>query len=530
MTTRTTARQRILHVTAGSFGSAMNDAIMADAGEVVRTVSSDKILAHMGIIFSVPDLVTPRTFLEVSEEDRAYNLSKPAESIDYFVSHSWRTSCLEKANAMAIFLHTRLAILTTLSTLFVLSKTIGHRFSLTGTMCMTKTHMDWLMDCLWAGSIPIITGSVTILFVRFGQYLPCMSVDCFLDKACIHQGNHKLKLQAVQCLDIMLLYSHRMLVLWAPDYFDRLWCVYELATFMKLHPNASSRLNILPTWMPTFITLSFLSMTCTMTLVGITSTGPFLAWGIKVAGPLWGYALVHKLAVLAPLTLMGFACYWKVSQHMLMMKQLRSFQVEKAMCAEPSDKVFILSVIDVMWSSSHESHDGKENFEHYIRTKLPEQLEDVIGMRACIPYYVTMVAYLPMISVHFMFGMLCDQHMVKAWGYSSAYSDPQDRFAAFFSGWLLYCVMNFCFCNPSANVLAQVVCARAMDARWRPCACAALTIVTYAIVLCTLIDLIVVFVMLDPTGADVRTRRFGLFAVLGAITYTCWHLPKRMVQ
>ena len=508
----------------------MNDAIIADAREVVRAVPSDRILANIGNIFKVTDLVTPRIFEQIAEEDRAYNFSKPANSIDYFISHSWRTSGLEKGNAIAVFLHVRFAVLVALTTLGIVSAVIGHRFRLSDTLCQSKTSIDWLNDCLWAGSIPVLTGLVTMLFVRFGQHLLSTSVDCFLDKACIHQGNLALKQPALQCLDIMLLYSRRMLVLWAPDYFDRLWCIYELATFMKLHPDAASRVDFIPTWMTTFVSVTFTVMVFSMPLIGLMSTGPLLRLGMEVAGPYWGYALVHNLVCLVPITMMGLACYQKVSQHMLMMRQMRNFKLDQAMCQDLSDKVFILNVIDLMWSSSRESHDGKDNFERYVREKLPVQLEAAIGMRSIVPYRIVMIAYLPLVCGHSMFGVLCDQHMVAGWGYSSAYMSPHSRSFAFFSGWMLYCLLNCCFCNPTSSTLAQLVCACTMDRKWRPWVCAALTIVTYGISLNFFIDVIVAFVMLEPSGANWRMRWIGLSVIMGAMTCACWNLPKRLVQ
>ena len=34
------------------------------------------------------------------------------------------------------------------------------------------------------------------------------------------------------------------------DPYNRLWCVYELATFLKIHPDGPSRIDFMPNWLP----------------------------------------------------------------------------------------------------------------------------------------------------------------------------------------------------------------------------------------------------------------------------------------
>lgn len=515
--------------------SALDHAIMADAKPIIRTVASDKILENLGDILTDTSLLHANAVAEngpthelIADCEHEYNLSRPAPDIPFFISHSWRTGRLQKANAIAIFLHARVAVLITLLTLATLSAIVGYRFSLSDTLCQPKTTMAWLYDCFWAGAVPVITGLVFAFVVQFGYHLPGMKAYFFLDKVCIHQGDTASKQRVIESLDILLLYSRRMLVLWAPDYFDRLWCIYELATFMKLHPDGAARVDFIPTWMPTFISLMNLMLAFTMPILALTSTGPILGWGMDVAGPYWGYVLVHDLACILPMALGASICYLKVSQHTLMMRQMSNFRLGEAMCQEPSDKAFILGLIELMWSSSPDSQDGQQNFERHVREKLPVQLEKAMGARAIFPYHVTLIAFLPLLGVHSMFSLMCDQHMVRSWGFTSAFPDPNSRYAAFCFGWAMYAVLNFCCCNPSTTVFSQLACAYAVDSKWKPSVCAAVAVCTYVVSLCTLIDLIVAFVMWDPANWFTRPVAFGL--AMGVMTFTCWNLPKRMVR
>ena len=66
----------------------------------------------------------------------------------------------------------------------------------------------------------------------------------FLDKLCIHQTDLDLKAAGIKNLGGFLDNSSSMLVLWGEDYFDRLWCNYELAVYIHLH--GSSAVEMMP--------------------------------------------------------------------------------------------------------------------------------------------------------------------------------------------------------------------------------------------------------------------------------------------
>ncbi len=55
----------------------------------------------------------------------------------------------------------------------------------------------------------------------------------FLDKICVSQSSNNLKAQAILSLAGMLRRSDRMLILWDPTWTERLWCLFELAAFLK---------------------------------------------------------------------------------------------------------------------------------------------------------------------------------------------------------------------------------------------------------------------------------------------------------
>lgn len=97
------------------------------------------------------------------------------------------------------------------------------------------------LDLVWQpeinlgfGSIEFPTASVSgILVTTLVMILWRPSERIFLDKICVSQSSNNLKAQAILSLAGMLRRSDRMLILWDPTWTERLWCLFELAAFLK---------------------------------------------------------------------------------------------------------------------------------------------------------------------------------------------------------------------------------------------------------------------------------------------------------
>ena len=92
--------------------------------------------------------------------------------------------------------------------------------------------------CLSAGCLAYL---LTMLFWRPRQLV-------FVDRVCISQVNRELQAQGTLSLGAILKCSDTMLVLWDPTWARRLWCVYELAAFIRSRsPGEKPRVIIRPT-------------------------------------------------------------------------------------------------------------------------------------------------------------------------------------------------------------------------------------------------------------------------------------------
>merc|ERR1712216_356742 len=62
-----------------------------------------------------------------------------------------------------------------------------------------------------------------------------MQYACWVDKACIPQDDLELKIRCIMRIEGFLCLSEGLIVLVSWNYFQRLWCIYEIACFLVAH-------------------------------------------------------------------------------------------------------------------------------------------------------------------------------------------------------------------------------------------------------------------------------------------------------
>ncbi|CAE7387258.1 unnamed protein product [Symbiodinium microadriaticum] len=107
--------------------------------------------------------------------------------------------------------------------------------------------------------LPMLEPDRTYVFgpwgICIGMLIACLVItfreprdQVFVDVLCIHQTDWRLKLEGVLNICAFLKNSDSMLVLWDPSYVERLWCVFELAAFLKSRESGrATKLFIRPT-------------------------------------------------------------------------------------------------------------------------------------------------------------------------------------------------------------------------------------------------------------------------------------------
>ena len=139
---------------------------------------------------------------------------------DAFISHDWQTSHWLKYGSLLLLFNVKAAAVATL---------------LFSTAAGLLIQYKVLPQTGWAISIGYL---VFVIFLFFWQDIRDLFLRprlAFLDKLTIPQEDQRAKETCILGLAGFLKHSKKLVILWSESYIDRVWCVYEFATFMRIH-------------------------------------------------------------------------------------------------------------------------------------------------------------------------------------------------------------------------------------------------------------------------------------------------------
>lgn len=181
----------------------------------------------------------------VSGKTDSYLSSKPVDKLDDFISHDWGTNRWQKFLGLCVVYNGRAAIIISCAAGIVASVAESHH-----------TFVRLRQDTVDIGGIThelpryfaalFVSPVAFLLSFLFWQHVRQKWV--FVDKLCICQTDEALKADGIRALAGFLKNSSRLLVMWSPRYFGRLWCIYEVATWIYLGKigEAGSSIKLVP--------------------------------------------------------------------------------------------------------------------------------------------------------------------------------------------------------------------------------------------------------------------------------------------
>ena len=222
------------------------------------------LVADMSILNPEVLRVTPayKAFQTCAEAFRPNNhrelhrRSRRTEEITRFWSHSWHGSRWQKVLTLLTLYNGLPSILLGTFAAFVMMRLFALGF-LPGFRRLSWTSLEW---STWS----LVTG-LGVSISSFVLWKP--QEDVFFDRICISEDSD-LKAEAIFSLAEMLNKSKHMLVLWDLSWSDRLWCLFELAAFLKCKPEDRQQvLMIRPTFVGPVSIASFLTASAAMLAV-----------------------------------------------------------------------------------------------------------------------------------------------------------------------------------------------------------------------------------------------------------------------
>ncbi|CAK9051077.1 unnamed protein product [Durusdinium trenchii] len=320
--------------------------------------------------------------LRRNEARSYYHLSEPKAKIPQFVSHSWHGGSWKKIAMLLVMKNGPAAVLTGSFFAFVMV-TLSSLGMLPGYERRPVTEMDrTYVFAPWGSCTGMLVATVVLILGRPRGLV-------FLDKICIHQTDKSLTLQGIINIGAFLKNSQSMLVLWDVTYVERLWCMFELAAFLKSCEGGRVKLDIKPTILGPMTILCFVCM-FVLLLVQIPST-----WDNRLHGLfIWGG--------INCITMLGAVHFWRTfyRQFDSMKTQLQHFSIDHttASCCQvghvdqkgrriPCDKETLVECIKHWFGSV-------EEFEQTVRTNVAATLTAGIGNLA-FPYKYLLAAGTP---------------------------------------------------------------------------------------------------------------------------------------
>eukprot|EP00929_Paragymnodinium_shiwhaense_P052680 TRINITY_DN2638_c0_g1_i1.p1 TRINITY_DN2638_c0_g1~~TRINITY_DN2638_c0_g1_i1.p1 ORF type:complete len:670 (-),score=69.24 TRINITY_DN2638_c0_g1_i1:35-2044(-) len=244
-----------------------------------------------------------------------FEISEETGDIDDFISHDWRTPGKLKYIALCWLYNLRPAI--------IASVTTGISFSV---MCEFVEIDELLRPCEPACLLVFLF--VIFHWHKFVAFVNKRSRMLFLDKLCIDQEDAKKKELGILGLAVFLTRSRRMVVLWSPTYFSRLWCTYELATWFHLERPLQSMVFV-PVMVPAAILGS-------VVLVSVVLCGRAIMWHGFAELPNHLDAkykvLTYGLAAWASAVIAAFILQVLQEELKKLSEQLKNFSIRSTSC------------------------------------------------------------------------------------------------------------------------------------------------------------------------------------------------------
>mmetsp|Transcript_55581 Transcript_55581/g.143108 ORF Transcript_55581/g.143108 Transcript_55581/m.143108 type:complete len:665 (+) Transcript_55581:26-2020(+) len=202
----------------------------ADAG-LLRATRLSRVMHDRGSIL-----------IDKTGSDDTYDMSETVGEIHTFLSHNWSTNRWDKF--MVLILHFNWA------PALVVSTATAMACSALTAVGLLPTVQTSLGRCGFVGialSAPVFVLVLTY-WHEVRRLFRCSDPLVFLDKTCIHQTDEDLKRRGIDKLCAFLSKSSWLLCCFTDRYLKQLWTIYELATFLLMHP--LKRITLMPTYVP----------------------------------------------------------------------------------------------------------------------------------------------------------------------------------------------------------------------------------------------------------------------------------------
>ena len=278
--------------------------------------------------------------------------SRPVTGIDIFLSHTWLTSGLSKFLSLLLQSCWPIALLTwLLATLLLVflsqSLPLPGRY-LHGVPAVGYPVGPWITMISLPASV---FGFLLAIYWPEGKSCWSSSPMCFLDAVSINQADEHMMQRGVYGLGGFLKASKELRILWSPLYFERLWCIFELAAYRTANPDG--KITLIPLFMETAVSIYFVAGYVNVLVV----------WVILSVEGLESYQVLSFSLQSFLAFVMVYFLRRSIMVKRRLVSDLENFDLDLAKCRLEYDRDFVCNAI-VEWFGS------KKAFTDYVQVHL----------------------------------------------------------------------------------------------------------------------------------------------------------------
>jgi len=297
-----------------------------------------------------------------------FELSQPVEALDAFISHNWSVNRFQKIIALCLHFNFKLVVLYLLVVIAVAValKVTDHQAAMYSCAPLIGFSKDTPVTCrcLFVGVFPVIFwGRDLLAAVRLDR------TKIFFDSLCIDQRSEATKAGGIKRLGAFIYRSRTMVAVCSNEYYMRLWTIYEMATFLALHPR--DQLVLLPSVMTTCTFVLTLGFYALILLSSVDSAYNCEPW--------WGTIRIRVAPfVFIPISwiMVSYLRDWLIEFWQLEVK-LRDFSLAKAACRDEADRSFVQANVVALardlglLNGKVSDSDAVAAFEGLVRREVP---------------------------------------------------------------------------------------------------------------------------------------------------------------
>ena len=288
--------------------------------------------------------------------------SQPRDSIDIFLSHVWATSPITRYIGLLWYNNSLISACTALIAVGLMSVMLA--------AFVDGRYWVWFESkfLLTVHSLTSLIGTAFLFISLFSVHilkklLHFRESVYFMDRCCIEQEDHCVKLTEIRQIPYIIMKSKSMLILLSENYFRRLWCCYEMAVFVSSHKGRKVQLPIL-------LPLRLVMITLLLVLVDLIYV-VLIRSNLRTVGQLEGQIstrliLFRILTCFYSVVVAGLCLYFATAWNKENMKHtqvLRTFSLSDVECSDLADKDVLVDDIAFRFGSV-------EIFEKFVRNDM----------------------------------------------------------------------------------------------------------------------------------------------------------------